>query len=243
MRYYIAICDDDKRDIQIIEDTIIKILKQKKILFDIKKYLNPYELLDQIENKEVVFHIVFLDIIMHGINGIQLANKIRSLSKTVDIVFITTSSDYALESFNTYPLQYLVKPLDSQKLLQTLEKSIAIWHRYSASLLVKSRLGKALILVNDIHFIEIYKHTIKVHTKEDTFICSGNLSDIETSLPSETFIRCHKSYIVNMFQILEIKRYSISLRNGLDIPIGRPRYTSVQTAFVEFAIQNSPISV
>lgn len=243
MQYYIAICDDDTQDIQIIEEAIVKVLKTKEILFSIKKYLNPYELLDQMENKDVVFHIVFLDILMDGINGIQLANKIRRINKKVDIVFITTSSEYALESFNTYPLQYLLKPIDPEKLLKTIEKSISFWRLSSTSLLVKSRFGQTLILVNDIDYVEVYRHTIKFHMKDDICVCSGNLSDIEKRLPKEIFVRCHKSYIVNMSQISEIKRYSISLRNGLDIPIGRPRYAFVQTSFVEFAIKNSPLAI
>lgn len=240
--YRIAICDDITQDALKTETIVSGFLQNRQIEYQTSLFARTDTLLNQLKEGEALFHLFLLDILMSDMNGIELARHLRQFMPEADIIFITSSPDFALESFDASPAQYLLKPVDEEKLTHSIGRSLKRWSKAPPSLLIQTRAESLSVPIEEISYLEVYRHMVEVHTETATHQLSSTLSDMERLVPSNCFIRCHKSYLVNMQHIREIHRYEIGLKNGEKIPIGRPRYITVQEAFIKFAAQNSPVS-
>ena len=145
-----------------------------------------------------------------------------------------------MESFDVSPLHYLIKTDKLEKLEEALDRFFD--KHADQSFYIKSREGILALPVSEILFFEIYGHDLSVHLisgENHTF--SGTLKKIEEDLPGSTFIRAHKSYLVNMAHIVKIARYEISLSNGETVPISKKNYLSIMSAFVDYSTRSVEI--
>jgi len=152
--------------------------------------------------------IAFLDIELAAedhLNGIQTAEFIATFSSETKLVFVTGHSDYAIESFSAHPYDFIMKPINKNKLLNIITKLLTQASTQSPSKKVRFRSENSTIFVDEdhIHFIEKKGKTISIYCKETVYSFQGCLSDLESRLPKQ-FIRCHKSYIVNINNIVRI---------------------------------------
>lgn len=146
----------------------------------------------------------------------------------------------ALESFDVSPLHYLIKSPKLEKLEEALDRFFD--KHAEQNFYVKSREGILALPVSDILFFEIYGHDLSVHlTSGENHTFSGTLKKIEEDLPSSTFIRAHKSYLVNMAHIVKIARYQITLSTGQSVPISKKNYLSIMSAFVDYSTRSLEI--
>lgn len=121
--YKIAICDDNTQFGTSLEKALTSRLQERNVGFELTVFQDPSELLAAFEN-DGTFHLIFLDILYekHHANGIEIARKIRSLHTNTDIVFLSYSSDYALESYEVSPLHYIIKSPDMEKIEEALNR-------------------------------------------------------------------------------------------------------------------------
>lgn len=237
--YRFAICDDDSQFASLLKEALITNLNRRNISFEILSFDSPSSLISRFEQGES-FDLLFLDIVFQDTTGIQTARRLRSFRIDTDIIFLSSSSDYALESFDVSPLHYLIKSPKLEKLEEALDRFFD--KHAEQNFYVKSRKGILALPVSDILFFEIYGHDLSVHlTSGENHTFSGTLKKIEEDLPCSTFIRAHKSYLVNMAHIVKIARYQITLSTGQSVPISKKNYLSIMSAFVDYSTRSLEI--
>lgn len=165
--------------------------------------------------------VVFLDIEINGASGLECAKIIADLEPKTRIIFATAHSEYMSDAFEVYAFDYLIKPFHIERVNQTLDRiralsapvkneeldRIAKYEKGLDKLLVKGRESMSFIDIKDIILIQRENNSTVIYTKQDSFTTSASLSDIETKLDAEQFMRSHKSYLINVSQIKKIEPY------------------------------------
>lgn len=231
--YHIALCDDDASFSSVFQMLLAQILRPKMVSYELTVFSDTDSLIRAVKEGRR-FDLIFLDILLKFENGINFARLLRKQKWDTDIIFVTSSSEYALESYDTAPLHYLLKPLEQSKLDQALERFLS---KHTAPMICLSKpSGLLRVSVPDILYFEIYGHDIIVHKKDGIQeTCTGTLKEVESSLPPMTFVRPHRSYLVGIENISEIIRYRIRLSSGEVLPVSKALYNSVQNTLIEHA--------
>lgn len=176
--------------------------------------------------------IVFMDVEMPGMGGIECAKKIIDIAPRTFIIFATAHENYMSEAFELYASDYLIKPFKIDRILTTLERIKEIFTNKAISvpktvpynkdtlskLIIKNKDGTSFIDCKDIIFIEHENRSTIIHTVNESIFSSESLSQIEERLDSSIFFRSHKSYIVNLSMIYKIYpygrwTYTVKLKN------------------------------
>jgi DNA-binding LytR/AlgR family response regulator len=198
----IAICDDNTDDIKVLS----KNLYAYDTSFQISTYTNGESLLwDWLENN-IHFDIVFLDIYMPGLNGIETATKIRAEMKDTIIIFISSSNEHYPEAYDVFAFNYILKPLNLEKLNCVLAKALTVINREQEQQIHFGYKGIThRIFCRDIQYIESRNKIIVFHMVDKKILqYYAKMDDVLKMLPEESFIRCHQSYAVNIFHVTEM---------------------------------------
>lgn len=177
------------------------------------------------------YDAVFLDIMMPGPNGMEVGHTIRQSDRDIVLVFVTSMIDHVLEGYEIGAKRYLLKPAKQEDVDICMN---GIWdavnERKLNTYLFRSD-GKQLRLpFRDIMYFENFAHYVSLHSMDEEYEFKINLKDIETELPRH-FIRCHRSFIVNMDYVYAMDSKNITLRNKQEIPISQNRLAAVQREF------------
>ena len=214
----VLICDDDKA----IRDDIENILKESGYVDYIKKVKDGIEAIEFIKSEKI--DLLIIDIDMPYKNGIDCAKEISTIDKDVHIIFVTGFSDYSLESFKVHPVDFIVKPFTSDKIIDSV--NIAIDHINSHKLaktnfiddtLFVYKIRKQIHMINfdDIVMFEKNSRAINLYTKDHDIIkFYENFDDLEKRIPPN-FFKSHKSYIVNLkliHKVIPTNRSSLEIR-------------------------------
>ena len=230
----IAICDDEQFYIKKIQKLLEGYLGSRELQYELHLFLSGEEFLRQCENS-VKFDIVFLDINMNEIDGIQTATQIRSFHSDTYIVFVTAFIDYALEGYKVNAVRYLMKDtLD----LAIEECMTAILQKMQIAQVTFTFLeGEKKLYTDNILYVESRGHKSIFHYMEEgavTYQVYDKLDSVENKLEGCYFLRIHKSYLVNMKHIRKVSNYTAFLDTGEELPIPRLRFQTVKEAFVDY---------
>ncbi|MCR1985087.1 LytTR family DNA-binding domain-containing protein [Blautia coccoides] len=234
----IAVCDDERFYRLRIKKLITKYFGKKDILCEIDTYSSGSDLVKAALDIPK-YNIIFLDINMEGMDGIQTAQAIRKISEEVYLVFITAFITYAIEGYKYNVVRYLVK--DNNKFQELLEECLdAILSKMNFK--VETRVfefieGKKSVNIEKILYIESDLHKIVFWIIADK-ICQyslyGKLNTFEESLKSLGFIRIHQSYLVNIRYVETIKNYKATLVTGDTLPMSKSKYKFARDIFIEY---------
>ncbi len=228
----IAIADDEK----VIRDYICSLIKKQYPEYNLSAYGTGEELLAA----EKSFDIIFLDIHMEGMNGIETAKKLREKSDDTIIIFITALKEYVFEAFDLYAFHYLLKPIDEKKLSEVLKKATeAVKHSKSNRLFIKTK--NITIDQSDIIYIESRGKKANIHIvgKNKPIEIYASMDEFEKQL-SESFYRCHRAYIVNMSYISQYDNESITVLNGERVYLTKKKYGEFVKAYMWY-LQNEGV--
>ncbi|MGN0462105.1 MAG: LytR/AlgR family response regulator transcription factor [Ruminococcus sp.] len=226
----IAICDDDSVQLKYINSLVEKwsdISGEKSI---ISLYSNADELL--FNYTPGCFDVLLLDIQMEGENGISLAKRIRGFNDNASIIFITAVSDYVFDGYDVGAIQYLLKPVDEDKLFDCLNTALKK-SPDKKRIVLESEQSSTAVTIDDIIYLEAFSHKTKVVLVNKEFYTNESISGIEKRLGSD-FYKCHRSYIVNIKHINSIKKYDAVMDNGLSVPVSRRLYNDFSNSFITF---------
>lgn len=231
--YRLGICDDDKAERDHLSALCGRILESHQIPFQTAAFPRSEELLKQFDAQENPFDLLLLDIQMDGMNGIELAKELRRKGDSTRLLFITGVPDYALEGYEVHPVHYLLKPVKPAELEKILVRD---WEENHLSRTALFHTGSKTVAlpVEEILYLEYINRALIVHTVQEDYTFSMTMAEGEQEVSGKGFARCHKSFSVNIRMVKEVGRFSLSLRNGLQLPIGRKYYQSFQTEFVRF---------
>ena len=227
--YKVVICDDDVFLCSEIEKMILKITQEIRIEVEVEVYYSGESLCKGLENGDI-YDIIFLDIELVKINGVDVGKYIRDVLKDdkVIIIYISAKKQYALQLFKVQPFDFLIKPLQYQEIRDILRKAIK---RIDRGLeYFEYQVGKNLyrIRMNEILYFQSDKRKIKLINIENNCIeFYGNLSSIYNKLP-DTFIRVHKSYVVNCDYAKEYTYEYVKMVNDEIISISKAYRSAVR---------------
>ncbi len=230
----IAICDDNAADRIRLHEVIESYLRKQGVNANIFVYDNPDKLNLVIESKAICFDIIFLDIIMHDMDGMTCARIIRKQNKLVNIIFLTSSTDYVYEGYEVNATGYLVKPIQIDQLAKVMERAIAqIETVDKASICITYRGATQRIPTKDILYLESENNKVNIVLAKtaEKITVYAKLDEFEQMQPLNTFIRSHKSYLVNFLYIEKYETDKFILTAEIVIPISRTNRDKVKEAF------------
>lgn len=212
-------------NVVVLDDKIEIVNFVGEILNDIgveKEKIFMFTDVNELEKKSVFrnIDILFIDIKLDKINGIDYVKKNKKIFKNTKIIYITAFDDYIEDTFETDFVYFLKKPLTSEKIKKAYEKSLSIINEENKYLVVINQKGMRKIYINDIYYIESEGRLINFHLKKDYISTYKKLSEVEEEL-GNFFIKCHKSYLVNIKKIENYSLARVTLDNGITIPISR----------------------
>ncbi|RDY27735.1 DNA-binding response regulator [Romboutsia weinsteinii] len=226
----IAICEDEKDQQELLEAHIEQTFKGLSIKYSLNVFNSGEELL---ENYTKDIDIVLLDIQLSEINGMDTARKIRLLDDKVEIIFITSLIEYALEGYEVRAYRYLIKPVKYENLKENIInciKEVDIKNKY---IMVKEQGNQIKLDINEITYVEVQKENITIHTLNEVYKTKGTMSNFEKEIDCSRFFRCHKSFLVNIEHIKSIKQYVAILENSEEVPVSRYRFKETKDRFFD----------
>ncbi len=235
MIFNIAICDDDVCAVETLNSYLYKIRLEMDIDFQITSFYDSQKLLTAYTAPSA-FHLLFLDVEMPGLDGIELAKKIRALpDRNVRIIFVSSYPQYMKDSFNVQAFQYLTKPY-SYKELQEIVIQIIDDYKNSqiAKLLVHTDYSEELVNLNDIISVESInakQKVLLVTTKEKTIEATGLIGDWEKDLAEQGFISPCRGFLINIQHLHYFRKNDVIMSNNTAIPLSRRKEKNVRTLF------------
>jgi len=226
----IAVCDDCREDV----------LSLKKFLekHEVSVFSDAGSLLADIGNKKIQYDLYLLDIFMDDMNGIELAERLRKVQEEAVICFISTSDDFYREAYDLYALQYLIKPVKEESINKLLWKVQKISARDSEKKLVYAWWGKnGAIPYGKIRYISSRGHTLSIYcTDGKVQESTGKLNDLEYRVCGDTLMRCHQSFIVNMYHVEGLSGAGLMV-SGEQIPVSRRYYAEIKKRYQEILFE------
>ena len=237
-----AICDDSKQERQILAALFKRYQELHATPLQIHIFQNGFSLLDAIDQGKR-FDITILDILMPGENGIEIARNIRASGADTEIIFLTSSPEYAVDSYEVKAQNYLLKPVTEEKFFASIDSILAeLDEKDTASFIIYTTEKQySRIRVSSLVYGEVTHRTITLHLADQTMISAvmtfTEFQDILKAYPD--FIYPHRSYAVNMNYIQYVTKSDIILTDGQKIPLSRNNYMKISEQFLNFAYTNS----
>lgn len=229
----IAICDDNSAELTRVSSLLEIYQTEKKVGFTYRTFLSAPKMLEEMHQE--IFDLLFLDILMPEVNGMQAAHSIRTFDEDIKIVFLTSSPEFAVESYTVEAYTYLLKPITRETLFPLLDKLFAQKQRTDDYFIVKCKTGVIRILFSKLSYVEVLGKTLFFHMIDGAvYEASASLSEYETVILSHPyFLRVHRSFLVNLLQIKELTRQDFITLDGDTVPISRRLYSTVKDAYVK----------
>lgn len=232
----IAIVEDESAHAELLVRHIGEWAAKNHTRCQFREFSNAESFLFEWEENRV-WDALFLDIQMPGIDGVELARRIREQDGRVAIVFTTGITDYLQEGYEVAALHYLVKPLDKQKVEVCMERIVDGREQAGDGqvCLVETEGTSMRIRTKDITYIEAFSHETEVHVKEAAFRVREGIGVWQERLSGGgLFVLCHRSYLVNLLYVARIDKTEVILDGGEQIPLSRRSRSAVNEAFIRF---------
>lgn len=231
--YQVAVCDDVERDLSEMAAVAAGLLKESGMEPEIQRFCSAAELLAA-RTRGVSWDLILLDIMMDGQDGIELAEALRMTGDETDLIFITSSPEYALAGYRSYPVSYLLKPITREKLGPVLSHCLERREKLPSLVLDVPEGAKITLTLGDICYIEVYRRELVVHCKDRVLSCVGPLNAVLAELPAESFYHCHRSYVVNLNQVSGVRKFCFMLRGGGEVPVAVRAYPEAQARWLDY---------
>ena len=222
----IAVCDDEIIECCNMARKIKDILEEMGRPCIVRQFQSGGELLQALES----FDIVFLDIKMPEISGMELAKEMRKQGRLSLIIFITSASEYVFDAFDVEAFQYLLKPIQTDKLKNVLEKAtkrIQIDDN-TDFLIISANRQIQKVFLKDILYIESIGRIAIIHCNGGTLEAYEQIGVLEDKLSDKSFFRCHKCFLVNLNYVDAFNKTEVQLENGEKIMLAKRRYEDFQ---------------
>ncbi len=228
----IAVCDDNLIDRELIVDLIEYYFSDKSITYNIEQYENGTNLLYEIEDGHL-YDIIFLDIFMDKLLGIDVAKKLRDINFNGEIIFLTASSDFAVDSYDVGAGGYILKPIRYDKLKNAMEK--VIYSFDTSTYRVRRRSNFVIIPYNEIVYVESNNSKCILHRSNgESYNIYKKLGEIENELNDPCFLRSHQSYLVNMNYIIQAGN-QFKLSTGDSVLIRQRQLREIRSVYLKYS--------
>ena len=180
--------------------------------------------------------ILLIDLKTAGSSGISAAGMIQRQKTGIKVIFVADREESVMDIFQLNPSGFLLRPLRTKELLNLLDKALQELDEEDRDYFVVTFKGQIYrIRDRDILYFESQKRKVILHGREESWTVYSKLDEIQGQMPGY-FLRCHQSYLVNMDAVKEIGNLRLMLVNGKTIPVSRPKFASVKSAYEEYAV-------
>ena len=236
--YRIAVLDDEKKILDQIELLLKNYSQIKNVEFELEKILSKGDVdVERVSG----FDIVILDINMPGINGLQIAKRIRNLNSDAIIIFCTNYAQYSLNGYEVSALGYIIKPITEYSFFKNMDRAVAVLRKRMKEAVerdlftISNASGQVRIDLNDLVYVEIIKHDLTFYVLENekinTYRMRGAMYEMCEKLEKHGFARCYVSYLVNLNHVVSVNKQKgeIKVTGGNVMPLSR----KFQKSFLE----------
>ena len=233
----IMLCDDNPVMVKAYSELIHKIATKNKVKIHILTFSSGEELLFHIPSIKEPPDIIYMDILMNSLNGIDTAKKLRSMGCHAEIIFLTASSDYILESFDVRPVQYIIKDdITKGRFEDIFLRAVKIAKDdITEKFMVKTKTSKQVIPLRQISYFELYKRIITIYYGENQSLeYYSSMNELEDQLKGKNFLRIHRSYLVHLPYIIKFEKEGVTLIDHTFVPIGRTYHEKAKKSFMEY---------
>ncbi len=232
----IAVCDDLRFDRTLLCEYILQYAKNNFINIEVVEFDSGEEVLSSFSQEK--YKIVFLDIYMKGIDGVEVAERIRETDEECKIIFTTSSVDHKGEGFEVAATHYLIKPITYNRVEQALnrcKKVLAFDAQY-----VELPCGKETvkIILRDILYVEAVRNGVIITTELEEYKIHMPMAKIFDFIRDKRFLRSHRGFIVNMQHIISTKDSEFVLKNGSTVPIRQSGRKEIKSAYMHYVIES-----
>ena len=233
----IAFCDDDMEVLHQMNELIDRYRVERNEDITYAAFQSPFELLTEIE-KGIRPDILFLDVVMPGQNGMDVAKEIRQYDTNMKIIFLTSSPEFAVESYSVGAYFYQLKPIWEESFFRLMDAVLAECEKKKKnSLILRSKDGITRIDLQQLEYCEVLGRKLLFHLENGAVLESaGSLDDLAGQLMQHSnFFRPHRSFLVNMEYIQNISSRSIKMVNDAEIPIPHGKCSEIKNTYMEYA--------
>lgn len=213
----IAICDDEKKMVETMRQDILSYGKE----CEIDCFYSGEELLSE----KKTYDIIFMDIDMQGINGIEAAKQIREKDKNVKIIYVTSYTDYVNYAFSVHAFAYLLKPVKREEIHRQLQEADSYYkeRKEAQALRFATKEGTLEKKVDEIFFMEYKERHVFMRADDGEHQLSGSISEVSKRMGKHGFAVPHKSFCVNLYHVKNVKGYDVFMMNGDVIPLSQKK--------------------
>ncbi len=232
----IGICDDNDVYLEVLSEMVWKILSDLTDITDITVHkLAPNRLYSDIQNQTLSYDILITDIDMGDLNGIELVDKINQLNPSCMIIFISNYINYSTRVYDVNHIYFVLKTEADIRLPKALDKALTLYQEQKRSYMTLCYQNvNYTIPYPEIIYIESLGRYLYVHTEKQVYKTIKTLSSVQSEL-SSTFVRCHKSFFINMDYVYSISRTNCILKAKENIPISRSYSKSFISTYRQYA--------
>ena len=229
----LAVCDDEK----VFRSDLRKILGTELELcgidYHISEFTSGEELIAGLEKADC--QILFLDIEMKGIDGVEAARRLRETKRQMEIVFVSSYADFVFQGYEVRALNYILKPYEPEKIAAVLHTALeALDIEAEKYYVIDQRGGSIRVPLSSVKYFSSERRTVHAVTTEREYTFYEKLSDLETELP-DTFVRIHNRYLVHL-KYLEAVRQNTAVVDGEELPVSRSCKSGLSIAFAKYML-------
>lgn len=220
----IAIVDDNVAHTETLKKMICQYADKNSTHVEVDKFADGFSFFEEYEKNP--YDAVFLDLIMPGLSGMDIAKSLRKTNKKISIIFITATAQSAVMGYKVEALDYIIKPASYVNLCLAMNKLLKAYelNRRQKNIPIRQESNIVFLNTEDIIYIESVKHNCIFHTDHGDYNATLSIGALEEELEKYHLVRCQKSYIVNLARITKITNKSVQLgRNGVEVPISRDK--------------------
>lgn len=221
MVYRVAIWDDDLSDLDSLSTLAEAIFREAGRAHSIDCFLTQESLLRSIDAGPP-YHLLLLDILCDGRQGMELAAQLRDRRVESSIIFVSSSKDYVLEGYDVHAVSYLLKPPDRDRLADAI--GYAVRHGPHPSQAIALKIGGewTSIRQQDVVYLESALHNVLLHLLDGTALkCRGKIDEMAERFFDVPFAKCHNSYRVNLSCVRRVQREWVEVEGGRRLPVSR----------------------
>lgn len=230
----IAVVEDEKLSQNLLRDFLERYELETKEPMSLDFFNNGLDFLDNYRN---AYDIVFMDIEMPHLSGMETAKKLRQADQDVCLIFVTNMSKYAINGYEVDAMDFMVKPVEYTSFSYKLGKAIRQRKNKNKSISIKTDSGYKILNISDIFYLEVVNNYITYHTVSGLYKEKNSLKNVESILKEANFERCNNCYLVNLRYVAGVEKSTVIINEDI-LQISRPRKKDFINALTKYLGRN-----
>ena len=227
----VILVEDDAKDAGIFKACLKRYGEENSETFSLKVYDSALTFLSEYKSDA---EMVFMDIELPDIDGMEASRRLREIDNKVVLVFVTNMAQYASKGYEVNAVDFILKPLQYYDFNMKMKKAVRVVQQYSEKYFMLSEGGvKRRICVNDVIYVEVMVHNVVYHTEKGNIEIKGSLKETEKLLESYGFARCNNCYLVSLRHVTEIGKNTV-IAGGEELQMSRPKRKAFIKSLADF---------